>query len=110
MTSPCPAPSHRGHTITYAHRLNGRDYSFAFELVDMRTAEGWRLYILDQPGYGQWADGCHETHRHLDRQSGLHYICIAQGRQPVATVAEAKGLARLWAEGTARYIDTGRGF
>ena len=67
MTSPCPAPSHRGHTITYAHRLNGRDYSFAFELVDMRTAEGWRLYILDQPGYGQWADGCHETHRTVIR-------------------------------------------
>jgi hypothetical protein len=86
----------------------GRPFEFAF--VDQGGAEGWRSYILHQPSYGPWAQGGHESHRYWDSGRNCHFVCIDGGRQPVRTLREAAALAQMWAKGTVRYIDTGRGF
>jgi hypothetical protein len=99
-----PRHSHpRAQLIVY-----GRRFIFEFEYQD--ASEGWRTYILDQPPYGARAQGGHESHRYYDRGRGLHFICIHEEKQPVATLAEARAFAEMWAKGTVRYIDTGQTF
>ncbi len=87
---------------------NGRSFQFAF--VHKGDQEGWRIYILRQPPYRGRATGAHETHRFRDADLRLHYICIHPDRQPIAEPADAMSLARMWAGGTVRYIDTGQQF
>jgi hypothetical protein len=91
-----------------ALEVGGRAFLFAF--VDKAGGEGWRIYILRHPPYGVRSDGGHETHRIFDQALGLHFICIHPDRQPVATPPEAVRFARMWAEGSVRYIDTGQAF
>ena len=88
--------------------VRGRMFEFAF--VDHRGGEGWRIYVLRQPGYGGWAAGAHESHRYYDSDLARHYVCIDPSKQPLRRIQDAVALADLWAKGTVRYIDTGRGF
>jgi hypothetical protein len=91
-----------------AVRIYGEPFLFQFEYQD--TSEGWRTYILQQPPYGARAQGGHESHRFFDTARRLHFICIHEDKQPVRTLPEAAEFARMWANGTVRYIDTGQAF
>jgi len=91
-----------------AVEAQGRSFLFAF--VHKGEEEGWRIYILRQPPYGSRVVGPHETHRHFDAVLRLHFVCIHDDRKPVVAPAEAMDLARMWADGTVRYIDTGLAF
>lgn len=79
--------------------IGGVDYVFDF--VHMRAANTWRAYIVWQPPYGSRASGAHETHRLND---GRLYVCWDRA---IATEAELRQVAALWAECTQRYIATG---
>jgi hypothetical protein len=80
---------------------------FTFDMV--RQADGEvRIYILDGPSYGRRATDGHSTHRYTDYR-GRPYICVERGLHPT-NFHDAESWARYWADGTAKYIRTGRPF
>lgn len=86
--------------IKYRTRDGRTDY--AFEIIEV-TPRSWRVYILDQPGYGGRATDGHSTHRLGDGRGT--YVCWTD---PITTLDAAKTVAASWAEGTERYRATGR--
>jgi hypothetical protein len=99
-----PPPSRRGghpmHKAYYRTRDGGADYRFGF----VERSDGtWRIYILDQPGYGHRSTGTYATHRLSD--GGPHqYICWTG---TIRSLADAKQVAAVWADRTQGYIRTG---
>lgn len=89
-------------TSLYRTRLGRVDYRFSFEL---ESAGSWRVYIMDQPSYGQRASDAHTTHRLSS--GGRQYVCWTTR---LRTLEEAKQVAALWAEATQNYIRTGTRF
>jgi len=75
----------------------GVDYVFDF----VQLPGTWRAYIVWQPPYGNRATGAHETHRLHD---GRPYVCWDR---PIATEAQLRQVAALWAEATQHYIAVG---
>ncbi len=82
---------------------DGHDY-FLFRFDTMRGEV--RIYVLKQPSYGARVQDGHSTHRYVDG-SGEHYICW-DGH--CRNLDEAHQVAKAWAEGTQRYVQTGRRF
>ena len=87
-------------TIKYRTRLTKSDYEFDFETIN----NGWRIYILDQPGYRGRDESSVSTHRIFDTARGRRYICWTS---PITTIGQAKTIAANWAESTDRYIASG---
>ncbi|GEM_PF-1887454 len=85
---------------------DGHGIHFQFELVP--CGDHVRIYILDQPSYGGHPDDSIPTHRLFD-EDGRYYVCITHKHRPRNT-REALTWAIGWAEGTLRYIATGRSF
>lgn len=86
----------RRQTLTYTvfeHRMR-----FVFDLI---FVNGWRIYIKEQPGYGNLDTSSVVTHRLND---GRSYICWDA---PIPTVGAARFIAVAWAHATATYIATG---
>ena len=86
---------------TYYRTQDGRaDYGFSFE---QQSNGSWRAYIASQPSYQGRATDAHSTHRLSD--GGRQYVCWTK---TLDSLAEAKQVARLWADTTQRYTRTGR--
>jgi hypothetical protein len=79
------------------HRM---DFVFRYKYVD----SSWRAYIVSSPSYGYRSDDMHSTHRHYDANRRLYFVCWTQ---PITKYDDAVTVSKMWADGTARYIDTG---
>lgn len=88
------------------HRIAGFEFLFA---VVPWPREEYRIYILKSPSYGRRSSGAHETHRLSDGAFECRFICVASNAYP-HTLTEARELALMWAQATARYIKTGKNF
>ena len=77
---------------------------FGMRLDEIATKE-WRVYVVEQPAYLHRSVDPPVTHRYLDRDVGLHYVCWSRRlRSP----RDAYHVAVAWAEATCAYIATGR--
>lgn len=73
---------------------------------DYRNVGGeWRAYIRSQPPYDGRSTDLYSTHR-LEDSLG-YYVCWTE---PIRSRAECEAVARKWARGTDRYIETGEHF
>jgi hypothetical protein len=98
-----PAPGGLDGPVIYYRTKDGRaDYGFIFKQL---SGGCYRIYIASQPSYGIWPSGIHATHRLTDGQR--YYICWSG---MIATEAQARAVAALWAEKTQAYIRTGQSF
>jgi len=89
-------------TFGYAPPSGG---SYRFRL--RKVANSWRAYILEQPSYGARSSDGHSTHRYYDSDLKQHYVCF----DPLPTnEAEARSVAKRWAECNARYVRHGIAF
>lgn len=102
FASPPASPAAQRHV-----RVTPTGDRFEFDLVPQRSGEV-RVYIVSQPGYGGRAADGHSTHRYHDPRRG-HYVCVDTKLAPT-NVRDAASWADYWADGTARYIRTGRAF
>jgi len=93
---------HDGRRIKYRCEDGRTDYEFCFTPLEDST---WRVYILNQPGYGGRNDSLHATHRLIDDRG--HYICWTDS---LLTEEAARSVAKLWSECTQNYILTGERF
>lgn len=90
--------------VLYYRTEDGRaDYGFSFERQGDDT---WLVYIVSQPSYRGRATDTYSTHR-LSDSDGRKYICWSS---PIESYEDAKKIAKLWAEGTQKYIKTGEKF
>lgn len=89
--------------LTYRTR-NGLFYiTFSFEQIPV----GWRIYIESPPPYDSYGrdGGAHASHRLND--GSRSYVCWSQ---PLENFAQAKSVARAWAEATSDYLLHGVSF
>jgi len=77
------------------HRYN---FTFKYEKV----GSIWRAYIINSPSYGSKPTDAHSTHRLND---GRYYVCWTPEPQRLDEITQ---VSKMWADATARYIDTGR--
>ncbi len=97
-----PAVAKRGRVVYYRTKDGKADYGFSIE----RQSDGnFRAYIVSQPGYGSRDTCLHATHRLID--GDRYYVCWAG---TLATEAQARQVAALWADCTQKYIQRGRRF
>lgn len=104
-TYPCnPSGQANGkRKLTYRTR-NGLFYiTFSFEQIPI----GWRIYVETPPPYDSYGrdGGAHASHRLND--GSRSYVCWSQ---PLDTFAQAKSVARAWAEATSDYLLHGVSF
>lgn len=99
-----PRPTTRPTTRTIYYRVESGRTDYGFSLEPQANGQ-WRIYITMQPSYGSQPTDCHSTHRLTD--GGRQYICW-QGAIPSEDAA--RGVAKLWAEKTERYILRGERF
>lgn len=100
--NPTAAPNGK-RKLTYRTR-NGLFYiTFSFEQIPV----GWRIYIESPPPYDSYGrdGGAHASHRLND--GSRSYVCWSQ---PLDTFAQAKSVARAWAEATSDYLLHGVSF
>jgi hypothetical protein len=96
-------PTPRAHVtpIYYRTKDGSFDYGFVFNCL----GNSFRVYIVKQPSYGSRDTGAHPTHRLFD--NGYPYVCWDG---VLKTEADAKNVAKLWAECTQEYIRSGKRF
>lgn len=87
---------------TYRTKDGRADYTYSFEQQPNGT---WRVYIENQPGYGERLESGETTHRYAD--GTRKYICWTA---PIKTESDARKIAEQWADLTQRYIHTGQRF
>ena len=92
----------RRHQANYRTSDGAADYAFIFE--EQRDGT-WRAYIQRQPAYRGRATDAHSTHRLSD--GDRKYVCWTES---LRSLAAAKQVAAAWADGTQKYIRTGRTF
>lgn len=83
-------------------RLAVDAYAFSFEI---QPGGDWRVYILQQPGYGGREEDAHSTHRLSD--GGRRYICWST---IIPSLEQAKQVAAMWADATEKYVCDGTRF
>ena len=88
--------------IAYRTSDGRADYLFNFE---QQYDDTWRVYIEDQPSYGNRETDGHSTHRYSD--GDRYYICWTQ---ELESLEDARNVAALWADETQKYIRTGYAF
>lgn len=86
---------------TYYRTRDGR-VDYGFDILEQGPND-WRVYIKSQPSYQGRAEDADSTHR-LSDSRGV-YVCWTD---PITSETAAKTVAASWAEGTQRYIGTGR--
>jgi hypothetical protein len=89
------------NTLNYSvNSPRGRkDFTFKYEKV----GSIYRAFIINCPSYGSRATGLHDTHRLTD--NGRYYVCWTPEPTRLDDITQ---VSKLWAEATAKYIDTGR--
>jgi hypothetical protein len=95
---PLPDP----HFLTYpvtSPRGNHMNFSFKYE----KHGPAWRAFIVNSPGYGSRAATAHATHR-LTHTDGRQYVCWTPEPQRLDEITQ---VSKMWANATAKYIDTG---
>lgn len=80
--------------------INQRKYRFRI----CKVSGEYRAYIERSPSYRNRSTDLHSTHRHYD---GQHYVCWSL---PVRSCSGMAKIAKDWAEGTQRYIESGAKF
>ena len=91
--------------IPFQYDVSFKADIFSFQFRLKKHGSGWRIYIGKQPSYKRRPTSASTIHR-LSDEAG-YYICW-RGR--IGTPAEARALARMWADKTAEYIATGQTF
>ena len=81
------------------------DGTQVFEFTCERHDDQVRIYIDQQPAYGDRTVNGHLDHRFTD--GNRKYICF-EGQ--IQTEADTRAVAKAWAEGTMKYIATGETF
>jgi hypothetical protein len=88
------------NTLSYtAISPRGSRYNFTFKYE--RVGSIWRAYIINSPSYGSRSTGAHDTHRLND---GRYYVCWTPEPQRLDEITQ---VSKLWADATAKYIETG---
>ena len=90
------------YTITGTHS-NRMMFTFLYTFVGY----SWRAYVLSSPSYGYRSTDPLITHRYLDRERNMYYVCWTVNLLRLEDMVE---ISKLWARKTAEYIDTGRTF
>ena len=90
------------YTITSPY---GKRMSFTFQYTFVGYS--WRAYIVSSPSYGSRSTDPLVTHRYIDRDKNMYYVCWTVNLLRLEDMIE---ISRLWARKTAEYIDTGRTF
>jgi len=97
-----PQPQyHDNNTLNYtvtSPRRRQMNFTFKYEKI----GSIWRAYIINSPSYGSRSTGAHDTHRLND---GRYYVCWSP--EPTR-LDEITQVSKMWADATAKYIDTGR--
>lgn len=91
----------RSSEVTYRSR-NGRSH---YEFDIRKLSDGYRIYIVSQPGYRLRDRGSHATHRLTDHRGS--YVCWTG---TLTTFKDARTVAIAWAECTEKYILRGTPF
>lgn len=78
-----------------------------FVFWDLGTHNGWRIYIISQIDYQGRNCSSHAAHWLHDNDDSYPYICWAGN---IETLEQAKSVASLQAECTARYIRSRQSF
>lgn len=103
-------PGHKvdGHKVAAyeTHWVAGFEFSFAFIPWPF---EKYRIYILRSPSYGRRDGGSEVAHWLSDHHYDAKFVCVDHSVYP-DTLTDARNLALMWAQATARYIKTGRKF
>lgn len=78
-----------------------------FVFWDLGIHNGWRIYIISHIDYQGRDYSSHAAHWLHDNDDSYPYICWAGN---IETLEQAKSVASLWAECTARYIRSRQSF
>lgn len=79
---------------------------FHFTFTTRPFSREVRIYVDHTPPYGSRSTGLHDTHRYRD-VNGAHYVCFDPMPSDMTTAYQ---VAKLWAERTWQYIQTGQSF
>ena len=82
------------------YKCGTEDLDVEFVFWD-RGDQGWRIYIITDIDYGIRGDSPHAAHWLKEPHETYRYICWDQ---KIPTIEDAKCIAAIWAETTARYI------
>lgn len=88
------------------YRTARGSYNFNFRFCWQK--QYYEIDILKTPSYQSRSDDLHSTHR-LPSKRGGYKICVKDNSK-VNSLQQAKIYCALWAEATARYIETGKTF
>jgi hypothetical protein len=88
-------------------------FKFKYEKVEPEdSGHFWRAFIVESPDYGSRSTSAPDTHR-MTNTDGRYYVDWRAGRHcndwhpEPARLDDITQASKLWAEGTAKYIDTG---
>ena len=87
----------------------GNHMTFSFKYEKCRSFLGstfWRAFIVDSPNYGSRSSSGYITHR-IRTIGGRFYICWDPAPKELEQMI---AISKMWAEATAKYIDTGERF
>ena len=79
------------------------EHKMTFEFEYKKSGEIWRVYILNSPDYQSRPTDLHNTNRVMD-EDGKYYVSWLPD---LFKFEKAVEVSKLWAKGTANYIDTG---
>ena len=82
---------------------------FEFDLVPCEDGTYFEIDIISAPGYGVRDAATSKTHRRQSTRGG-EMVCIGDYKQACPTLEDAQKWARIWADLTWKYIQTGEGF
>jgi hypothetical protein len=92
----------RAYWKYYRTRDGKADYRFSWEEQPDGT---WRIYIENQPSYGNRPSDNASTHRHSDGER--KFVCWTK---PINSIQDAMEISAVWADKTQNYIRTGESF
>ena len=80
----------------------GRRMEFVFRYLYVDSS--WRAYIISSPSYDYRSTAGEYTHRYYDESRKLFFVCWTRD---LAKFDDIVTVSKMWANGTAKYIDTG---
>jgi len=92
-------------TVDVYRTNDGKAY---FEYSFVNVGNYYEVDIVSQPSYNSRDSSLHSTHR-LTSKRGGHKVCFGN-ESDANSLNKTKKLVEAWAEGTWRYIQTGRSF
>lgn len=94
----------RTERLYYRTKDSSADYGFEFRTMPDGSE---RAYIFSQPSYQGRDEGLHPTHRRPDVNTQEKYVCWDQ---KIYSRGECKEVAKLWADSTQAYVNSGTRF